>query len=171
MCVSIIPQALEKYRKNGGKLKCRQCVEKEEQEQRKAAAAKRAANESNSGETLQCKGCQKGLSESHFNKNQWSKGPGKARCRACVEKSLEEEKKARETSTAANLQAAKDKVAAAKASGNSMAILKAESELAALEAEKATGLKPQKMNRGGGGRGGGRGRAGRGRGRGRGGRR
>ena len=113
---------------------------------------------------MQCKSCEKDLDASHYNKNQWSKGVGKARCRNCVEQALEEEKKAQENSTAAKLQAAKDNVAKAQASGNAHAILKAESELAALEAEKVTGLKPQKMNRGGGGRG--RGRGGRGRGRG-----
>lgn len=56
----------------------------------------------------------------------------------------------------------------AKISGNLQAILKAESQLAALEAEKVTGLKPMKMSSTGGGRGrgrcrgGGRGRGGRG---------
>jgi hypothetical protein len=55
----------------------------------------------------------------------------------------------------------------ANASGNAQKIVVAESELAALEAEKVTGLKPVKMSAG---RGRGRGRGG-GRGRGTGGRR
>ena len=138
-----------------------------------AAAARRQAaggsevtnsNSSNSNERqlLTCKSCQQALDASHCNKNQWSKGEGKARCRACVDKAIQEESQQKEQATAAKLQAAKEKVAQAQASGNATAILKAESELAALEAEKVTGLKPQRMGRGGGGRG--RGRAGRGRG-------
>ncbi|CAB9523653.1 expressed unknown protein [Seminavis robusta] len=159
--------ALEKYRKNGGKLKCKQCVQEQEEKERQAAAAKRStnANATSEGETLACKSCTKELDASQFNKNQWNKGAGKARCRSCVEKALEEEKQQQASSQATKLQAAKDKVAQAEASGNAQAILKAESELAALEAEKVTGLKPVKMSsRAGGGRG--RGRGGRGRGRG-----
>jgi hypothetical protein len=52
--------------------------------------------------------------------------------------------------------------------GNVADILKAESELSALEAEQVTGLKPVKMGRGGGGRGRGRSSGGSGRGGGRG---
>ena len=169
-------KALEKYRKTGGKLKCKQCTQQQEETERQAAAAKRAAaagpatdDGDSSGETLKCKACEKDLTASQFNKNQWSKGAGKARCRECVEKALQDEKQQHASAQTAKLQAAKDKVAQANASGNASAILKAESELAALEAEKVTGLKPVRMNRGGGGRGG-RGRGG-GAGRGRGGRR
>lgn len=84
-----------------------------------------------------------------------------------MQKSLEEEKKQQEFAKDSKMQAAKEKVAkATAASGNAAAILQAESELAALEAEKVTGLKPVWINRGGGGRSGrGRGRMG-GRGRG-----
>ena len=60
------------------------------------------------------------------------------------------------------------KAAVAKAGGDAMAILKAESVLSALEAEKVTGLKPVAMGRSrGGGRGSYRRGGGRGRGRGR----
>lgn len=168
-------KALEKYRKTGGKLKCKQCTQQQEEKERQAAAAKRAAagpaqEAASGGETLACKSCEKELTANEFNKNQWSKGAGKARCRGCVEKALEDEKNQQESAKASKLQAAKDKVTQATASGNASAILKAESELAALEAEKVTGLKPVRMNRGSGGRGG-RGRGGRGPGRGRGGRR
>ena len=161
-------KALDAHRKTGKPLKCKKCVQELEEKERAAAAAKRAAAPAvagGGGETLKCKACEKNLNASHYNKNQWSKGEGKARCRKCVEQALEDEKKSQETSTATKLQAAKDKVAQAQAGGNAQAILKAESELAALEAEKVTGLKPVKMSRGGGGRGRGRGRSGRGRGR------
>lgn len=49
--------------------------------------------------------------------------------------------------------AAQDKATAAQATRNSKEIIKAERELAALEAEKVSGLKPVKMNPGGRGRG------------------
>jgi Stc1 domain len=159
-------QALEKYRKTGGMLKCKQCVQKQEENERNAASQKRTKEaETQSGdasETLSCQSCSKVLDASHYNKNQWNKGSGKARCRTCVETSLAEERQQLVYSQEAKLQAAKDKVAEAQASGNAHSILKAESELAALEAEKVTGLKPIKMSQGGGGRG----RGGRGRGRG-----
>ena len=171
-------KALEKYRKTGGKLKCKQCTQQQEEKERQAAAAKRTATTTTTTttgavantancETLKCKSCEKDLTANEFNKNQWNKGSGQARCRKCVEKSLADEKNHQEAAKASKLQAANDKVAQATASGNASAILKAESELAALEAEKVTGLKPIRMNRGGGGTGrGGRGRGGRGRGRG-----
>ena len=57
------------------------------------------------------------------------------------------------------ISAARKKVDDAKRSGNAQQILAAESELAALEAEKVTGLKPIKLSAGRGrarGRGGGR---------------
>lgn len=164
-------KALEKYRKVGGKLKCKKCTQQQEEKERQVAAANRAATSTvavdvgaGGGERLKCKSCEKDLTANEYNKNQWSKGAGKARCRGCVEKSLEDEKSQQESARASKLQAAKDKVDRAKASGNALAILKAESELAALEAEKVTGLKPVRMNRGGAI--GSRGRGGRGRGRG-----
>ena len=142
-------------------------MEEQEKAERKTAEAKRSAaatvsTDTSTGnkETLKCTACEQDLDASHFNKNQWSKGVGKARCRICVEKALQDEKRQQEESQAAKLQAAKDNVVQAHASGNAQAILKAESELAALEAEKVTGLKPVKMGRGG-GAGRGRGRAGR----------
>lgn len=175
-------KALEKYRKTGGQLRCKQCMQQQEEKERQAAAAKRLASSSggatnnetdsssNGGvdETLQCKACQKELTAGQFNKNQWSKGAGKARCRECVEKALLDEKQQQASSQASKMQAAKDKVAQANASKNPAAILRAESEMAALEAEIVTGLKPIRMNRGSGGRGRGGGRSS---GRGRGGRR
>jgi hypothetical protein len=163
---------LEKYRKQGGPLKCKQCVQLAEEEERKQAAAKRAAagNTPNDqdGETRTCAGCNKSLEFSFYNKNQWNKGEGKSKCRACVEQAVAEEAKQQASSKQAKLQAAREKAAQANAKGNASEILKAESELSALEAEQVTGLKPVKMGRGGGrGRGRSSGGAGRGGGRGR----
>jgi len=142
-------------------------VKAAEEEERKAAEARKQKKaEASDGSQLKdedkrkCAGtCGQVLQQSAFNRNQWSKGEGKARCRECVEKAVAVEAQQRESSKEAALQTARDKVEAATKSGNPGAILKAESELAALEAEKVTGLKPQRMARSGRGRGG-RGRPG-----------
>lgn len=166
-------QALERYRKTGAAVKCKRCVARVEAAEREAAAAKRvaaAANEvtGSTAETLKCAGkCQKTLPLSAFNKSQIGKGEGKARCRSCVEAAVAAEALASQTSKQDKLEAARTSVAEAKKKGNAKEILKAESELAALQAEHVTGLKPVRLGkgRGKGGRWGGT-SSGRGRGRG-----
>lgn len=93
-----------------------------------------------------------------YNRNQWNKGDGKSKCRECVEKALADEQTQQTQFKEAQLEAARTKVQDAKQSGNAALILQAESELAALEAHKVTGLKPVKLGRGGGRRSAGRGR-------------
>jgi len=172
-------QALDKYRKLGGKLKCKDCVATAEAEEREAAAARRRAKEESTAaaasknddkdaaaeqehEFRNCAACNKDLGRGSYNINQWNKGSGKSRCRDCVEAAVAAEKQEQDKLKEDKLAAARAKVEAVKAKGGGASdILKAESELAALEAEKVTGLKPVKMS----GRGGGRGRGGRGRGR------
>lgn len=161
-----LSQALERYRKNGGPLKCKRCVAEAEGKER-AAAASKPNNTVAPGETRACAKCSKTLSSDSFNRNQWNKGEGKSKCKSCVEQSLAEEASQQAQSKSDKIEKARQEVEAAKASGNAQAILKAESVLSALEAEKVTGLKPVKMGRGGRGRGGGRssrssGRSGRG---------
>jgi hypothetical protein len=161
-----VGKALEKHRKNGGPLKCKKCVSEAEAKERLAATMKAGdATHSNTNdgknenETRNCTSCDKILPFSAFNKNQWNKGEGKSRCRQCVEKSiLLEEEKSKELKTA-KIEEAKAKVEAAEASGNALQKVQARAELAALEAEHVTGLKPVsgKRGRGRGGRGGGRG--------------
>ena len=169
-------KALDKHRRDGGPLKCKQCVAAAEQAEREKAAARRQNDTSTAkdgdgmDETRKCSGkCIKVLPKSAYNRNQWSKGELKSRCRACVEQSVKEESEQQTKSKEDKLAAAHKKVEEANASGNAQKIIAAESELAALEAEKVTGLKPVKMSAGGRGGRGGRGRFG-GRGRGRGGR-
>jgi hypothetical protein len=165
---------LDKYRKQGGKLKCKQCVQRAEEEERQQAASKRAAAAGHDQSTNNkieeqrtCAGCHKLLDLDSFNRNQWNKGEGKSKCRPCVEQAVVLDAEQSKASKQAKLEAAREKVLQATGSGNAQAILKAESELSALEAEQVTGLKPVKMGRGGGrgrkgrsttGRGGGRGR-------------
>lgn len=137
-------------------MKCKACVAKDEGEERKAAALKQPA--SASYETRGCAACSKTLAFEAFNRNQWNKGDGKARCRSCVEDSLAQEASQQQQSKDDAIRQARGEVERAKASGKAQDILKAESVLSALEAEKVTGLKPVKMGRGrGSGRGRGRG--------------
>jgi hypothetical protein len=142
-----------------------------EEAERKAAAAKRASTADGAAlgtESRNCAICQKDVMYSEYNKNQWNKGEGKSKCRSCVEQALAQEASQQKASSDEKLEKARQQVKEATASGNQPAILKAESELAALEAEKVTGLKPIRMGRGGGrgrGRGSGRTTGGRGRGR------
>jgi hypothetical protein len=143
----------------GGPLKCKECVQRQDAETRTNAAAVV------SDETRSCASCQQELAAASYNKSQWSKGAGASRCKTCVDAAIATEAASVETARAAKMAAARQAVDDANKSGNALAVLKAESVLAALEGEQVTGLRPVKMNsrsaRGGGG--GGRGRAGSGR--------
>ena len=119
-------KALERYRKNGGPLKCKKCVSEAEAKERLAAtmkvgdATQSNSNGKNNNETRKCAACNTTLPYSAFNKNQWNKGEGKARCRQCVEKAiLMEEEKSKELKTA-KIEEAKAKVEAAEATGNAI---------------------------------------------------
>jgi hypothetical protein len=159
-------KALERHRKDGAPLKCKQCVAAAEQAEREEAQAKRdkhndGMKDGDANEELRnCAGtCRKELPLSSYNRNQWSKGDGKSRCRDCVEKAVKEEATQQAKSKEDKIASAKKAVDEATASGNTAKIVAAESLLAALEAEKVTGLKPVKLSSGRGrGRGGGRGR-------------
>ena len=175
-------KALERhyYRKGGGAplLKCIQCVtaaERAEREQAQQQARRRNNNQKSNNNFLadtknsdddddderrKCAGyCGNELPQSSFNRNQWSKGDGKSRCGACVDRAVKEEAAQQTKSREDKLASAKKQVEEAEKSGNSMKILAATSMLAALEAERVTGLKPVKLSsgrgRGRGGRGGG----------------
>jgi hypothetical protein len=163
-------KALERHRKDDSALKCKQCVAASEQAEREASKTKNKQQDNDSDETRTCVSCVKDLNKSAYNRNQWSKGEGKSRCRECVEQAVQEESANQAKSNQEKIEAARRKVQDAQTGGNGGKILAAESELAALEAEKVTGLKPVKLSGGRGRGGGGRGRFSGGRGRGRGGR-
>jgi len=133
------------------------CVQSAEEAERKAAAARQSlpTDKATLNEVRKCNLCQIEKGYSDYNRNQWNKGEGKSKCRVCVEKALAEESSQQATAKEQKLQEARAKVAAANKSGDKPTILKVESELAALEAELVTGLKPVRMS----GRGGGRGRS------------
>ena len=170
--------SLEKHRKTGQAMRCKQCTAKQEQEKRAAKANTSSTNNNedanDANETRMCAGpCQKVLKKDAYNRNQWSKPVGKSRCRECVEKAIQEESNQQKNSKDDKIESLRKKIADLRLSKTStpQQIVAAESELAAIEAEKVTGLKPIKL----GGRGGrarrnfgaGRGRGGRTSGRGR----
>jgi hypothetical protein len=161
-------------------LQCKRCTAQLEHEERQRAQAKTdsssnddtAASSAIAEETRQCAGsCQQILPQSAYNRNQWAKGNAKSRCRTCVEQSIQDDAARQQQSKDDKIQAAREKVEQLKLNkaATPQEIVSAESELAALEAEKVTGLKPVKMASSKGFRGQGRGQyGGRGRGRGRG---
>ena len=71
-------KALERHRKEGKRLKCKQCVAAAEQIERENAA-KRKVVDDNSDETRKCAACAQVLPKASFNRNQYSKGDGKSR--------------------------------------------------------------------------------------------
>ena len=154
-------------------LRCQQCVAAAAQREREQAAARHSNNASSSSPTTDgvettttttrrvCAACLVDKDVVEYNKNQWNKGVGVGRCRACVEQAVADETSAIARANAERLARAEEAVAAAQASGSVLALLKAESVLSALQAEKVTGLKPVRTTRGGGGgHGRGRGRVG-----------
>jgi hypothetical protein len=154
--------ALEKYRSAAAApLKCKRCVGQALQGEQEAAAHRRDTAGDDVAQTSileerVCASCSSNLGANEYNRNQWSKGVGKSRCRACVEKAIADDELMVKESKQKVLDNARKALANARATGNAPAIVQAESVLSALEAEQVTGLKPVKM----GGRG--RGRAGRG---------
>jgi hypothetical protein len=162
-------KALERFRtqQSNAVIRCKQCVAAAEQEERERATNKKKVQHESEGtaETRKCAGaCAKILSQASFNRNQLSKGEGKSRCRECVELSIQQDASNQSKSKQEKIEAARKKVQEEKKTGIAGKILAAESELAALEAEKVTGLKPVKMSAGRGRRRRATGRSGRGRG-------
>jgi len=152
---------LDKHRKTGQAINCKQCTAKQEQEKRMEARNKSTDNKNNDDddgnhEERTCAGsCHHLLPKDSYNRNQWSKLEGKSRCRLCVEKSIIEDEKQERNKKEGKIDVARKKVEDLKLSKSATAreIVAAESELAAFEAESVTGLKPIRM--GGRGRGGG----------------
>jgi len=155
-------KAMEKYRREGKALKCKQCVAAAEAAERKAAQdraeAKAKACGADSGETkvkggsmasggdgascasspqspVTCAACQQSLPPSSYNRNQLSKPPGKARCRSCVEEAVAKEAEAVKSTKQNRLEKAQRDLEDAKRSGDTNKIIAAESVVAALEAE------------------------------------
>mmetsp|Transcript_24388 Transcript_24388/g.57980 ORF Transcript_24388/g.57980 Transcript_24388/m.57980 type:complete len:182 (+) Transcript_24388:149-694(+) len=147
-------RALERHRKTGGSLKCNKCAAEQEERERSEAASKRKT--ALVGGESTCSSCKQTLPLDNFNRNQLAK-KDKARCRLCVEKSIKDEERTRESSKQGKLDEIKRKMKEADTKGDVKERLRWESQLSALEAEFVTGLKPIVMGRG-------RGRRGRGRG-------
>ena len=161
-------KALEKYRRDGKALKCKQCVAAAEAAERKAAqdrakaagvgegdagagagaGASDAKNDDASQPPVTCVACSKSLQPSSYNRNQLSKPPGKARCRSCVEEAVAKEAEGVASSKKERLEKAQKDLEDAKRRNDTKAIIAAESVVAALEAEVVTGLKPVVLGKG-----------------------
>eukprot|EP00588_Corethron_pennatum_P002366 CAMPEP_0194291890 /NCGR_PEP_ID=MMETSP0169-20130528/44420_1 /TAXON_ID=218684 /ORGANISM="Corethron pennatum, Strain L29A3" /LENGTH=202 /DNA_ID=CAMNT_0039039909 /DNA_START=36 /DNA_END=644 /DNA_ORIENTATION=- len=150
-------QGLERHRKKGSALKCKQCVSAVEVSERKAAQdrANASASEAGTGTSASCSLCHRSLPLPSFSRSQLSKGDS-ARCRECVEASISSETSAAEAERKEKMEVARARVREAEAGGDARAKLKAATELSALEGEHVTGLKPIVLGRGR-GRGSGRG--------------
>ena len=127
-------------------MKCKKCVSEGEAKERLAAAARAGVDANRVGtndeETRKCASCSQVLSRGAFNNNQWNKGEQKSRCRQCVASSIENEELKSKARAKAKIEEAKTKVEKAEATGNVQQKLRALTELAAIEAETVTGLKP-----------------------------
>lgn len=157
---------LQKRQKEGldTPVRCKKCVESEAAAERKAAAERQAARtestptssagtSSDMTEETQCSACSRQLPVASFNRTQLSKGAGKQRCRECVEAAEAEAAGSVAKAQDAALEEARKALQQAEISGNAASVLQASSKLAALEAQKVTGLKPMVLGRGGRGRG------------------
>ena len=141
-------RGLERHRNEGVPLRCKQCVSVSEQAERFQAARARGQNDKSDAneETRVCAGgCGKAYPMSSFNRSQWTKGEGKSRCSRCVEAAVREESTMLAKLKEDKMMAAQKKVDEARSEGNPLNIVAAESELAALQAEKVTGLKPIRL--------------------------
>ena len=171
-------QALERHRKTGGPLKCKKCTSDQQEKERLEAERKRASssiggtsgvngngngdkNDAKSSEQVTCAACKKALDPSKFKRNQLSKH-AKARCISCVEESVKKEETQRQQSKDDKLAELQKLIKEAEAKGDVMGRVRYESQVAALEGERVTGLKPISMGRGRSRGRGGRGRGGRG---------
>lgn len=178
-------RSMELYRRHGDDktkpLRCIQCISAAATQERQSTAARPDTNNNHisglktttaatteSADLIRlCAGpCGQNLPVSHYNKNQWNnKGGGLSRCKSCVEAAAALDLLQHQSQQNEQLYQARWRVeqeaSLLSLSGNksSLALVQAESALAALEAQTVTGLKPIRMKSIQGSRGGGRGRS------------
>jgi len=129
-------------------------VAKVETQEREAAAAWRKEQPlatTTEGATEQrrvCASCQIDFGVSLYNRNQWSKGEGKSRCRSCVEIAVQVEAAHHQQSKTDALEQARMNLEKAQLTpSDTLGVVKAAAKLSALEAEQVTGLKPKIIRR------------------------
>lgn len=155
--------ALERHRRDpNAQLRCKACTEAAAAVQRSIAAEKQKLAPTADAQKHVCSACSRELPFAAFNRNQLSKGPEKQRCQQCVAAAEAANLSEGEERYAARLDAAKQAMQRADASGSVAEKVLTASAYSAIQAEKVTGLKPVILGRGRGhgrhgGRGGGRG--------------
>jgi len=126
-----------------------------------AAVSPGAAGGAATAAQHECSACKRALGPDAFNRTQLCKGPGKMRCRECVEKAEKETAGARSADQQAQLEEAKAALKAIEKTGTALEVAAAFAKVAAAEGQLVTGIKPMILGRG---RGRGRGGSWRGRG-------
>lgn len=151
MATEFSRKRLDKFRQNPSMLlKCQSCVQEQQQQERAASSRVSTTLVETNEMTRTCAACQADRPSRAYNRNQWNKKD--SRCRSCVE--LAEATAAQQLlqSKETKFQQAQKTLQEARVSGDSKRMVQAESVLAALEAERITGLKPTRVRRGSGGR-------------------
>lgn len=165
---SFSKRMVERHRREGAPLTCKVCVEAAAAAERTAAASKSAAAAGTStagpadGEPASdpvCSACGTAKPASTFTRAQLQKGPSKQRCSECVAAAEAASSSEADVKWETRYKEAKEAARKADAVGSAAEKLKAHSTVAAIEAEKVTGLKPVILGRGGRGRGSWRGAA------------
>jgi len=148
---------VERHRKEGTPLTCKDCVEAVAAAERAAASAKSAAlapapSGGAVGEAAPdpvCSVCATAKAAFNFTGAQIKKGPGKQRCSECVAAAEAAASSEVGDRWEARYKDAKDAARKAEAAGTPVEKVRAHSLVAAIEAEKVTGLKPVVLGRGG----------------------
>jgi len=145
----------KQLQKGGTRLRCKRCVDKAQELERRVALEKAANEQSQSSvegeeaDLLKCCTCSKELMASHFSRSQRQKHESQRRCSTCVERAEQDEKNAIKTTNEGKLREARLAAKRADLPGVSakerLAALSAE---AAVEAELVTGLRATRLGRG-----------------------
>mmetsp|Transcript_22342 Transcript_22342/g.68011 ORF Transcript_22342/g.68011 Transcript_22342/m.68011 type:complete len:186 (-) Transcript_22342:219-776(-) len=139
---SFSKRMIERHRSHDAKLTCKQCVEAAAATERAAATAKVEAEDGTGAVEAVCSACGVSKPASRFTRAQIQKGEGKQRCTDCVATAEASASSKADKKWEIQYQEAKEVARKAEATGTTAEKLQAHNRVAALEAQKVTGLKP-----------------------------
>ena len=136
-------KAMERYHKTGLLSNCKNCTAAIAVKERLVGEREKGNNNNNDNnseeaEKRKCTNCEKTLPKSLYNRSQWKKGEGLARCRPCVEAAIINEADTTQTTLKNKMALVRAKIVEAEKRGNVLARVQAESELSALEVRRCT---------------------------------
>ena len=143
-------KAMERYHKTGLLSNCKNCTAAiavkerlvgEREKYNNNNLSNNLSNNNNNSEDAEkrkCTKCEKTLPKSLYNRSQWKKGEGLARCRPCVESAIINEADTTQTTLKNKMALVHLKIVEAEKRGNVLARVQAESELSALEVRRCT---------------------------------